>query len=237
MQAFIQNNKNLFSTKNVICMVIIVVLIIILITCLFKKGDDFGNNKTVKDHKDHKDSKYSKDNGETIIFIEMLGCGYCAKQNDEFKKNGYTVGPHKVRTIESNTPEGKALSEQYKINGFPALINLENNKMSMGFKSPDEHYTELTKADTEEEDTNDTPAENKNHIIMIGSMSCPFCAKMKTHLDSKLGENNWDFIDSSSPAGKKHMEKANATGVPLVHCTSTGKYQTGFSENVLDKLK
>jgi len=236
MQAFIQNNKNLFSTKNVICMVIIVVLIIILITCLVKNGDNFDNHKTVKYPKDNKDQK---DRGETFIFMEMLGCSYCAKQNDEFKKNGYTVGPHKVRTVESNTPEGKALSEQYKINGFPALINLENNKVSMGFKSPDEHYAELTKSDTEEEeeDSNDTPSDNKNHIIMIGNRSCPFCTKMKTHLDSKLGENNWDFIESNSPVGKKHMEKANATGVPLVHCTSTGKYQTGFSENVLDKLK
>ena len=157
--------------------------------------------------------KYLKKNNE-CVFIYMNGCGFCEKQKNILESNNNKLNNNlSVRTIDSNCSEAQNLINKYNINGFPALIY--SDKVSMGFKEPMEHFTSLT--------TND--------ITIIGNESCPFCKKMIDLLDNDLRKSNYNFIDSNSDEGKKHMEKAKSNGVPLLHSKKNDKYLIGYNEN------
>ena len=149
------------------------------------------------------------------IFIEMDNCGFCKKQQDLFNNSNNTV---KIRTINSNSSEAKKLINKHNIDGFPVIIN--KDKVSIGYKSISDHQGTF----------------DDHTIIMIGNDSCPFCKKMNTFLNKELGENNYQIIDSNTPDGKKHMEDADATGVPLVYSRKTDKYSVGYSEDCLKIL-
>ena len=157
--------------------------------------------------------KYFKKNKE-CIFIYMNGCGFCEKQKNILELNNNKLNNDlSVRTIDSTCSEAQDLINKYNINGFPALIY--SDKVSTGFKQPLEHLNSLT--------TND--------ITIIGNESCPFCKKMMDLLNINLGKGNYDFIDSNSDEGKKHMEKAKSNGVPLLHSKKNDKYLIGYNEN------
>ena len=148
------------------------------------------------------------------IFIYMNGCGFCEKQKTLLELNNYKLDNNlSVRTIDSNCSEAHDLINKHNINGFPAFIY--SNKKSIGFKELSEHYTSLT--------TND--------IILIGNESCPFCKKMKDLLNTDLGKNNYDFVDSNLDEGKRHMNEAKANAIPLLYNKKYQKYLIGYNEN------
>ena len=162
----------------------------------------------------------------------MNGCGFCTKMQKEFEDNGYKIGNYLVQKVDSASTEGNKLIKKYNIQGFPAIVNVDTDKVSMGFKKPSEHLKELTK--TELSEKNDSG--NSMSIILVGRMGCPYCVKMKKLLDSKLGPNNWKFTESNSQEGKDHMEKYKANGVPLTINNKNGKHVIGYKETVLEDL-
>ena len=155
--------------------------------------------------------KYFKNTSNQCIFINMDGCGFCKKQKDLLNLNNNKLNNISVKIIDSNTPEAQNLITKHNIDAFPVLIM--NDKVSLGFKDLQEHFTQLT----------------KNDIIFIGNDSCPYCKKMKTLLDTN--KTNYDFIDSNSQEGKSHMNKSKSNGVPLLYSRKNNKYLTGYYEN------
>ena len=155
--------------------------------------------------------KYFKNTSNQCIFINMDGCGFCKKQKDLLNLNNNKLNNISVKIIDSNTPEAQNLITKHNIDAFPVLIM--NDKVSLGFKDLQEHFTQLT--------TND--------IIFIGNDSCPYCKKMKTLLDTN--KTKYDFIDSNSQEGQNHMSKSKSNGVPLLYSRDNNKYLTGYDEN------
>ena len=149
------------------------------------------------------------------IFIELDNCGFCKKQKDLFENSENTI---KIRTINSNTSEAKKLIDKHNIDGFPSIVY--KDKVSIGYKSISDHQGTF----------------DDHTIIMIGNDGCPFCQKMKEFLNKELGEGKYQIIDSNTDDGKKHMEDAEATSVPLLYSRKTDKYSVGYSEDCLKTL-
>jgi glutaredoxin len=74
-------------------------------------------------------------------------------------------------------------------------------------------------------------------IQFYGRDSCPFCVKMKKHLEETPDVNSKiEHIDIETEEGQRRFQELNASGVPHFECKSTGKSTSGYQE-IQDLLK
>ena len=67
----------------------------------------------------------------SIIYLKNFHCGFCAKQ--DYMLRG-TRQWNMVFHVDVHTKYGKYLSAKYQIKGYPAFINLSNNKVAYGLR-------------------------------------------------------------------------------------------------------
>jgi len=220
--------KNMLTKDNIIYLSIVVAVIIVIILLVYY----FNKNNTDKfAETDINDTETIANDTETgeIILMHRDSCPYSNKMYEIIKTENFKMGKHNIKVVDINSSEGGELSKKYNIRGTPGFINKHTNKISMGLKSISEHFNDLQSVQSGE------TVSSKN-IILIGNENCPFCVKMKDHLDLKLGKDTYKFIDSNSPEGTKYMKEKNSDGVPLTINTSNNKHVIGFNENVLEEL-
>lgn len=215
------------NTINIICGILLIVLIIILIVSLMNNNNDNFDNK----------------DDTQIYLITRKGCGFADSALKLFQDNGMKLNGHNVKVIDIKDSEkqiGKELAS--KVNGTPGVVL--GQKISMGHKSLEEHAKELGLSN----DTDDNNNSNENnssdgsnlkngHIVLVGSMGCPFCVRAKALMDEVLGKDTYKFLDSNTPEAKILSEKNGMRGVPLILCNKTGMVIKGFNEPEIKKLK
>ena len=217
MLDFINNKTNMV---NIICVLLLVALIVILIICLVRNKDNFGE-------------KRSNDEENCDVFMyHRYGCPFSDKMLKKLKENNMKIGNMKVCIRNINHPVAK----KHGAHGTPTLVNKNNpNLKSVGFNE------DLNKVENDLNGKNNKPEDktdnniNKNEIILIGYMGCPFCKKAKILMDEmKL---DYKFVESNSPEGKKHMEQHDSNGVPLIIDLRMNIVIKGFNAEKIKQLK
>ena len=71
---------------------------------------------------------------------------------------------------------------------------------------------------------------------LYGRMSCPYTAKMVNALKESNLYDRFVYVDTSTKAGSKQLQKAGGSGVP--YFTHNGKTATGYMkpEELMEKL-
>ena len=207
---------------NIICGVLLIILIIVLIVCLVRKNDIFSNQN----------SKNTENDNDSVCFLIVRdGCGFAKRAHEQFKTNGMRLGNKTIQVIDLSEVSSKLGNEiNSKVGGAtPALVC--NNKVILGLKPHDQYLKDVSEDSSDDNDSNNNSS-GKN-ILLIGYMGCPFCQKAKKLMDEL--QIDYDFVESNSDLGKKHMERTGARGVPLiVHQTG---HISGFNEPEIRKLK
>lgn len=215
------------NTINIICGVLLIVLIIILIVSLMNNNND----------------NFDNEDDTQIYLITRKGCRFADRALKLFQDNGMKLNGHNVKEIGMKDTEkyiGKELAS--KIQGTPTVVL--GQKISVGLKSLEEYAKELGLTNDNNNsnhgnDSNHGDGSNlKNgHIVLVGSMGCPFCVRAKALMDEVLGKDTYKFLDSNTPEAKILLEKNGMRGVPLILCNKTGMVIKGFDELKIKKLK
>ncbi len=205
---------------NIICGVLLIILIIVIIICLVRKNDNFSNKK-------------ENDSDSVCYLIVRDGCGFAKKAHEQFKTNGMRLGNKTIQVIDLSEVTSKLGSEiNSKVGGAtPALVC--KNKVILGLKPHDQYLKDVSEELEEDNDSNNNSS--GKDILLIGSMGCGFCKKAK-ELMEKIGLD-YEFVESNSPRGLRHMKHNNANGVPLILKLSTNKTINGFNEKEIINLK
>lgn len=213
-------SKNI-NIINIVCGILLIILIIILIVSLINNNDGFSN-------------KSNENNTHLFLVIRKDGgCGFAKKAHDLFKENGMVLNGIPVKEIDISETEkhvGKQLASQ--VQGTPGVVCTKSGKVSMGHKSLEEHAKALGMAS----ESNASNASNKD-VILVGSLSCPFCVKAKDLLDTVLGKDNYEFVESNTDEGKNHLQQNKMNGVPLTINKKNGKVVKGFNKDELETIQ
>lgn len=119
------------------------------------------------------------------------------------------------------------------------IVCLVRNKDNFGEER--NNNEDLNKVENDLNGKNNKPEDktdnniNKNEIILIGYMSCPFCKKAKDLMDEM--QLDYKFIESNSPEGKKNMEQYDSNGVPLIIDLRMNIVIKGFNAEKIKQLK
>ncbi len=206
---------------NIICGVLLIILIIVLIVCLVRKNDNFSNQKENDSEEIH---MYHVVNS---IDRTKERCPFSRKMSELLAQNNNMIGGSKVKDI---TME-HALAKKFNVTGTPTILCTKSNLTSVGFK-PLDKVSEDLKPKNDNDSNNNLSGKD---ILLIGSMGCGFCRRAK-ELMEELGLD-YDFVESNSPHGLRHMKDNNANGVPLILKLSTNKTINGFKEQEIKNLK
>lgn len=195
---------------NIICGVLLIILIIVLIVCLVRNNDKFSNQKENDSQEIH------------MYHVVNSGCPFSRKMSELLEQNNNMIGGSKVKDITMEHPLAKGVT------GTPTIICIKTGKKSVGFKPLDKVLEDL------KDNSNESHNSGKD-ILLVGSMGCGFCIKAK-ELMEELGLD-YEFVESNSPHGLRHMKDNNANGVPLILKLSTNKTINGFNEQEIRNLK
>ena len=215
-------SKNI-NIINIVCGVLLIILIIILIVSLINNNDGFSDKNN---------------ENETHLFLVIRkdgGCGFAKKAHDLFKENGMVLNGIPVKAIDISETEkylGKQLAQQ--VQGTPIVVCTKSGKTSTGHKSLEEHAKAVGIV-TGSKSNDDNNGNSNKDIILVGTNTCPFCVKAKDLLDTVVGKDNYEFVDSNSKEGKNHLQHHNMNGVPLT-ITKNGKVVKGFNKDELETI-
>jgi len=224
-------NKGPFANlklDTVLWIIIILIIVGLIIFCLCKKyfqntNENITDSKKVKFAEDYKF-------GNDLIMMCNDSCPYSNKMKEDLQKSNHMLNNKKVKYVQFNSDEGKAIRKNVGVMGTPALINYLDNKpiaVVMGYSPLDDLIKKLDGSKDEPDKSSNT----NNELLLIGNNSCGFCNKQKQHYDSK--NIKYRFVDSNSPEGMKFMTKNDARGVPLLINIVDGKetVNIGYSES------
>ena len=224
---------------NIICGVVVIGLIVVLFICIFRKSKF--TDKVNNDSNDSNDGNDSNDNELSVYLILRDGCYFATKALKQFKEHGMKIGNYKVQTIDLSKVSsmlGEEVSK--KVGGATPALVTSNNKVILGLRSQEDYekFVNGESDDSEENNENNDNDENDNNdsekdVLLIGNMECPFCQRAEK-LMKDLGID-FTFIESDSPAGKKHMK--GFIGVPLIKKPNTNTIIKGFIEPEIRALK
>lgn len=220
-----ENNQN-NNIINIICGVLLIILIIVLIICLCRKKDGFSNPKKYAENDEN-----DKDDTHIYQVVNNLDptkdfCPHSRRMSELLAKNNNMLGGSKVKKITMEDPRAKGVT------GTPTIICTKSGLQSVGFKPLDKVSEDLKLNNNNNNNDSNNNSSGKD-ILLIGSMSCPFCGKAKQLMDEL--QIDYHFVDSQLDLGKQHMLKSNSNGVPLIY-TPNG-YIKGFNEQEIRSLK
>ena len=124
---------------------IIAVVVILIIVFACKNAEKFkgGNNLGLSNKTDlmEKLRKICMKHGP-FKFLSMKGCGWCGKMREELRE---PLAEGLFEEIEVDTPQGKVLAEEYKVNGFPYLFHEKLKWKNPGFSPLEEIINGVTR--------------------------------------------------------------------------------------------
>ena len=217
MLDFINNKTNMV---NIICALLLVALIVILIVCLVRNKDNFGEERN------------NNEENCDVFMYHRYGCPFSDKMLKKLKENNMKIGNMKVCVRNINHPD--AIKHEALVT--PTLVNKNNsNHKSVGLNENLNKVENDLNGKNEQVESKTNNNINKNEIILIGYMRCPFCIKAKKLMDEM--QLDYKFVESNSQEGKKYMEQHESNGVPLIINLKMNIVIKGFNAEKIKQLK